>query len=289
MYCMKCGKELQDGVPCVCAQEQVVEQNEVEQETKNENVNENIKAEQPKKETKGAFTNFLKNFGLIFIKPGTAIKDSITNKRWVNGLIYILIFSLISGISGMISSGWSSLSYYNSRVEIAQDNYQSAKRNFSLNDSYYNSRMLEIAENSLEVAKDNRIERIFSFDFIIGLVGRFIQNFITPVLTVILITALLLLLGKIFKGNGGFAQVLAGVGLSYNIKYLSSMILPLLARIPFIGGVFSSAITGISAVFGIYIYFVAKETFEIDENKSALAVFFSVWIAALISRIILSI
>jgi len=281
MYCMKCGKELQDGVPCVCTQEEV--------KVKQEVVNENVQAEQPKEGKKGTFTNFLKNFGLIFIKPGTAIKDAVTNKRWVNALIYVLIFSVISGVSGMISSGWSSLKYYNSRVEVAKENYESAKRSFALNDSYYNSRILEIAENSLEVAKENRIERIFSFDFIIGLVGRFVQNFITPILTVIIITALLLLVGKIFKGKGAFSQVLAGVGLSYNIKYLSSMILPLLAKIPFVGAVASAAITGIAAIFGIYIYLVSKETFEIDENKSVLCVFFAIWLATLISRLVLSI
>ena len=67
------------------------------------------------------------------------------------------------------------------------------------------------------------------------------------------------------------------------------MILPLLAKIPFVGVVFSAAITGISAIFGIYIYLVAKETFEIDENKSTVAVFFGVWIATLISTLILAI
>ena len=345
MYCMKCGRELQEGVPCVCTQEQnvgqqfmnedvnyqasqqVVNENvepQVEQQFVNENmnyqasqqfanenvnpqagqqfVNENMnfQTSQPNKDKKISFDNLLKNFGLIFINPLKAIKDAISNKRWVNGLIYILIFSLISGVTSVVSYAWNELEYYNSQIQYAKEDYkeaeeeyEEAKANYLLNDSYYNERSvgwaesaLETAEGRLETAKENRMERLTSFSFITGVIVQFVKEFITPILTVLIIALLLLAVGKIFKGNGTFTQALAGVGLSYNIKYLSAMVLPLLAKIPLIGWIFSAASSGITAIFGVYIYLVAKETFEIDENRTTLAVFLGVWIAALISRIV---
>jgi len=293
MYCMKCGKELKDGELCECMQQV----NEANQETVSENANiaentatnENSNQEESKKIKKNTFTNFIKNFGLLFAKPSVAIKDAVTNKRWVNAILYVLIFSFIIAATSTVSNVWDSLKYYNSAVDAAQENYDSAKKSFSLNSSYYNSRRMEIAENSLEVAKERRIERLTSASFIFGTIGRFIQRFITPILSVIIVTLLLLLMGKMFKGKGTFGGTLAGIGLSYSVHYVSTLILPVLAKIPFLGAVFSAAITGIAAVYGVLVFLTAKESFEIDDSKNILSIFFALSVATLVSTLILSI
>ena len=283
MYCMKCGKELQEGVPCNCIQQEV---NEPEIATQKEESQSEVTKQLVKKNT---FERLVRNFGLLFSKPIDAIKDVIQNKRWANAIIYVIIFSFIMGMSSTISTAWNSLKYYNSAVKSAKESYDEAQSSFRKNSSYYNSMLLNIAENTLEIAKENRIKRLTSGSFIFGLIGEFIRNFIVPVLSVVIAALLLLLMGKMFNGKGTFSQILAGIGLVYNIKYVSSFIIPIFSGIPFIGRVFSAASVGIAAVYAILVFFVVKECSELDDNKNVWSVFFALSVVTLLSTLILSI
>lgn len=264
MFCMKCGKKLEDGEVCDCEQQKVNQAEEVEQEkTNNDKV----------------LNNFFKNLGDLFVRPADAIKDAVNNKRWINGIIYVVIVCVVSSLFSTFFTVANTVGYYNENISYARESYRNAEDRYG-EDSYITRMYL----GRIESAKEARKDAIFNVSFAFETIGGFLKKAITPIIGVLFITLVLFAIGKLFKGQCTFATMLAGVGLAYNIQYLQIIITQIFARIPYINMlvVLGSLVT---MAYGILVFLAFKESSKLDENKSAVVVFMSFFATLLVSTL----
>ena len=271
MFCMKCGRKLEDGEVCNCEQQNAnasqaeeTKQEEVKQENVNSNKNSN---------------NFFKNLGNLFVRPADAIKDAVQNNRWINGIIYVVIVCIVSSIFSTIFSVASTIGYYNDNISYVRESYQNAVRKYG-EDSFSARMYLE----RIESAKKVRNEAIFNFEFILKTIGNFLKKIVTPIIGVLFITLVLFAFGKLFKGQCTFGTLLAGVGLAYNIQYLQIIITQIFARIPYVN-VLVTLVSLVTMAYGILVFFAFWESSKLDENKSAVVVFISFFTTLFISSL----
>ncbi len=82
-YCTKCGKKLEDGAVCDCTKKKE------KKEVKNSNT---------KIDVKESLMECLNVFKGIFTKPIDAIKDFVTENKFISGIIMIVVAALTSGL-----------------------------------------------------------------------------------------------------------------------------------------------------------------------------------------------
>ena len=96
----------------------------------------------------------------------------------------------------------------------------------------------------------------------------------------------LFVVGKMLNGTCKFSQIVAGIGLAVNVQYISLIILPILAKIPYLSSL--AALTGIvGSLFFLLVYFVFQDAFEFEESKSVIWTFVSMLITVFLTNLIL--
>ncbi|MBP3285210.1 MAG: YIP1 family protein [Clostridia bacterium] len=255
-----------------------VEENKAEEKKEKKEENQEKQAEVKKKEKKEKKPiNALK----IFYKPEEAVKTAVKNNYWKSGLIFLFIYFLIVGMVSTLQFVQVKLSGYDFSIKYAQERLDKAKENYRERQTTYNRLQVEKYEETLNEVRKSKWENFADFEFYLSMGGKFVTSAVTAFIRILLLIALLYAIGKLMKGQGKFSQVVAGVGVSVNIYYISLILLPLLAKIPFLSSV-SVLGSVVSALFLVLIYFAFKNTFELDEDRSVIGAVLAMAIMVLI-------
>lgn len=271
--------------------ENVAENNGVEEmsekdvntiEEKNEKVEEKVaeNVETSKKKEKKAI-NALK----IFYKPAEAIKTAVKHNYWKSGLIFLLVYFLVVGVLSAFQVVQVRFASYDAQVDYLEEKLDQAEENYSKRGTTYYKVLVENYEERLDEVKSNKWSIFKDIELYLSMIKNFAVSLASTVIRILLLILFLFVIGKIFTKQGKFSQIIAGVGLSVNVYYINLIVLPLLAKFPLMGSV-SALASVVSAFVLVLLYLVFKNTFEADEDKSAIGAFLSMALVILVTTFV---
>jgi len=225
------------------------------------------------------------NIALFFQRPVEAIQKVVKNNCWKSGIVFILIYLLIAGLVSSFQFVQVKLASYDAAIDYAKERLEQAEDNYRTYATSYYKAQVEIYKENLSSARTGKWKNFADFDFYSDIAENFSTVVSASAIRFVLLIVILFVVGKVLNGQGKFSQIVAGVGLSVNVYYISLIILPLLANIPYLSSF--SALTGIvGSLFFLLVYFVFQSTFEFEESKSVIWTFVSMLITVFLTNLI---
>lgn len=238
-FCTKCGTPLEDGKCPKCNVETKEEKKEVK-ETKAVSTTETV-------DVKQSFMDCLDVFKKIFTKPFEAIKEFVTDNKFVAGIIMVVVAAITSGL------------YKIATVKNMFDASSSSRFNAGDLGDYINS---ALSGGSFGGAKPDYAKEFFTtfaYDLVeyaaIALIGYFI-------------------ISKVFKGTATIKQMIAAVGIALSVVIIANLANSILV---FIDAEFIGYIRTYLSMFGtIFMYLIlyegVKGVANVDKDKMFLGI-----------------
>lgn len=226
-FCTKCGKELEEGKVCECSNN--VKSEKVVSTTSNIDVKESL-------------MDCVNVFKKIFTKPFDAIKEFVTENKFVAGIIMIVVAAISNGLYKIATlkniSSSSSISDFSSLLESALSGGLSSS------------------------SEPEYLKEFFT---------AFINNFFEYALIVLIGY---LLISKVFKGKTSWKQMINVVAISLSVILLGNLVNSVLV---FIDGSFVSNIRSYISSFAsilsiLILYSSVKEVSGIEKEKMLISV-----------------
>lgn len=232
-FCTKCGTPLEDGKCPKCKEET---KKEVKTTTSTETV-----------DVKESFMDCLNILKKIFTKPFEAIKDFVSDNKFVAGIIMIVVTAISTGL------------YKIATLKNMFDATSGSKFNANDLGDYLNA---ALSGNSFGPAKPDYVSEFFK---------TFAYNLVEYA-AIALIGYLVV--SKIFKGSATIKQMVAAVGIALSVVLLANLANSIII---FLDGEVFGYIRGYLSTFGtIFSYLILyegiKEVGNIDKNKLFLSV-----------------
>ena len=230
-FCTKCGTPLEDGKCPKCNVETIEEKKEVKTTTNTETV-----------DVKQSFMDCLDVFKKIFTKPFEAIKEFVTDNKFVSGIIMVVVAAITSGL------------YKIATVKNMFDASSSSRFNANDLGDYINS---ALSGGSYGGAKPDYVKEFFTtfaYDLVeyaaIALIGY-------------------LIISKIFKGTVTVKQMIATVGIALSVVIIANLANSILV---FIDAEFIGYVRSYLSMFGtIFMYLILYEGIKgvanVDKDK----------------------
>jgi len=225
------------------------------------------------------FIAFLQN-------PVDAVKNVVKNNSWKSGLAFLLLYLFIVGLVSSFQFAEIKLASYDVAINYAKERLENAEENYRVHPTSYYKTQVEVYKETLSEARSEKWKNFVDFDFYVDIAKTFGMAVLASTIRFALLMVILFVVGKVLNGQGKFSQIVAGVGWSANVYYISLIILPLLAQVPYLSSL--EGLTGIvGSLFFLLIYFVFQSTFDFDENKSLIWTFVSMLITVFLVNLIL--
>lgn len=222
-FCTKCGKELVDGACPSCASS--------EKETVSGSV-----------DIKGSLMECVNVFKKILTKPFDAIKEFVSENKFVAGIIMVVISALSTGIY---------------KIATLNNVYSSSK---SL-DSFTSSDFADILNSALSGGS-------------VSAKPEYLKEFMTSFAMNLVLSALVIIIGylivsKLFKGKTSIKEMINVVAVSLTVIVMANLVNSVLV---FIDGEFIANLRVYISSFAtimstLVLYGAVKESAEIDSNK----------------------
>lgn len=233
-FCTKCGKRLEEGEICSCT---TVTANQVV---------EPIKKQSTQVDVKESFMDCVNVFKKIFTKPMDAIKEFVSDNKFISGIIMVVLAAITSGLYKLATLK----SMYSS----------SSSGSFNIDD--FSSLLDSALSGNLSVAEPEYFK-------------EFLTTFATSLAEYALIIFIgYLLVSKLLKGVSTWKQMITAVAISLSVVLVGNVINSILVFIDgdFIGNI-RSYVTSFASISSILLLFVSvKEVARIDKNKLFMSV-----------------
>lgn len=213
----------------------------------------------------------------IFYKPVEAVKTAVKNNYWKSGLIFIAVYIFAVAILTGLQTAEAWLLRFDYQIEYYEEKVDEYKKE----DSSYYKMLTEKYEERLKEAKNEKWSSFKDIELYLTMIKASGTMFIYVFARLGLLILLLFAAGRIFTKHGKFSKVVAGVGLSVNVYYISLIVLPIVAKIPLLGSF--AALSSVVSAFALFLFYIVfKETFETDDEKSAIGAFAAIAVVTLI-------
>ena len=225
-FCTKCGKQLEEGMVCDCQTNVAVQPTVVASTTKID--------------VKESLMDCVNVFKKVFTKPVEAIKEFVTENKYIAGVIMILVAAITNGLY---------------KIATLKNMYSSSADSFNVGDF------------------SNLLGGLLSGESP-SLVPDYLKEFFTSFGTNLVEYALIFALGyviitKLFKGTATWKQMLNAVAISVAFILVGNVINSVLVFIDgsFIGNI-RSYVSSFAYILSILmLYSAVKEVSGVDKNK----------------------
>lgn len=226
-FCTKCGEELIQGEKHICSAKK--------EETKLREAKE-VKEIKSDIDFKEGFTNCLEFLKTVFVKPIETVENFVTEKKYLSGIILIVLTAIASGLYKIATLkaayGSPSSKGFNSNELV-----NLITKNFISEPDYLKEFMTEFATNLAQYA-------------LIAVIGYFIIK-------------------SLFKGKSTIKEVVSATGASLGIILLAYLVNAILVFIDAeVVGYIRNYIMSFSEIFSVLILYKGiKHTSGVDKNK----------------------